>query len=154
MESTIIQTTNKKYKGLAQQKKGGKKGRSPSSFYQQASSQLTSPRREEQQEKELQETIFLKLQDPKNKKRFHGQRFQNGQILDGIQGQRGTKNETTSFPKKKTLSPDVVNTLTEIKNSFFPLKDIKNSSLSLQEMNRNLLSLTQIVVPNKKARHQ
>ncbi|MBW0586061.1 hypothetical protein O181_125776 [Austropuccinia psidii MF-1] len=115
MESTIIQTSNEKDKGLAQQKEGGKKGRSPSSFYQKASSQLTSPIREEQKEKELQETIFLKLQDRKNQKRFHGQCFQNGHILDGIQGQRGKKNETTSFPKKTTLSPDVVNTLTELK---------------------------------------
>ncbi|MBW0497207.1 hypothetical protein O181_036922 [Austropuccinia psidii MF-1] len=53
----------KKDKGVPCQKEGGKQGRSPSSFYQQASSQPTSPRREEEQEKELEETVFLKLQD-------------------------------------------------------------------------------------------
>ncbi|MBW0500756.1 hypothetical protein O181_040471 [Austropuccinia psidii MF-1] len=92
------------------QKEGGNQGRSPSSFYQQAPSQLTSPRREEEQEKELEKTIFPKLQDSKNPKRFHGQCFQHGQNLDGIQGQAGAKNETTSFPKEMNLSPDVVNT--------------------------------------------
>ncbi|MBW0521395.1 hypothetical protein O181_061110 [Austropuccinia psidii MF-1] len=45
MEYTIIQTSNKKDEGLAQQKERGKKGRTPSSFYQQATSQPTSPRR-------------------------------------------------------------------------------------------------------------
>ncbi|MBW0592220.1 hypothetical protein O181_131935, partial [Austropuccinia psidii MF-1] len=56
-------------------------------------------------EKELEETIFPKLKDPKSPKRCHGQCLQYGQNLDGIQGQRGTKNETTSFPKEITLSP-------------------------------------------------
>ncbi|MBW0545928.1 hypothetical protein O181_085643 [Austropuccinia psidii MF-1] len=71
MESTIIQASNQKDKGVPCQKEGGKQGRSPSSFYQQASSQPTSPRREEEQEKELEETIIPKLQDLKNPKRFH-----------------------------------------------------------------------------------
>ncbi|MBW0502433.1 hypothetical protein O181_042148 [Austropuccinia psidii MF-1] len=48
------------------------------------------------------------------------------------------------------LSPDVVNTLTEIKNSILPIKEIENSLLSLQEINNNLSSLTKIVVQNKK----
>ncbi|MBW0542135.1 hypothetical protein O181_081850 [Austropuccinia psidii MF-1] len=37
MESTIIQTSTQKDKGLAQQKEGGNQGRSPSSFHQKAS---------------------------------------------------------------------------------------------------------------------
>ncbi|MBW0569471.1 hypothetical protein O181_109186 [Austropuccinia psidii MF-1] len=49
-----------------------------------------------------------------------------------------------------TLSHNVVDTLTEIKNSILPLKEIKNSSLSLQEINNNLSSLTNIVVQDKK----
>ncbi|MBW0514512.1 hypothetical protein O181_054227 [Austropuccinia psidii MF-1] len=36
MESTIIDTSNQKNKGVPCQKEGGKQGRSPSSFYQQA----------------------------------------------------------------------------------------------------------------------
>ncbi|MBW0561623.1 hypothetical protein O181_101338 [Austropuccinia psidii MF-1] len=100
MESTVIQASNQKDQGVTLQKEGGKQGRSPSSFYQQASSQPTYPRREEEQEKELEENIFLKLQDSKNPKRCHGQCLQHGQNLDGIQGQRGAKNETTLFPKK------------------------------------------------------
>ncbi|MBW0554689.1 hypothetical protein O181_094404 [Austropuccinia psidii MF-1] len=68
MESTIIQASNQKEKGVPCQKEGGKQGRSPSSFYQQASSQPTFPRREAEQEKELQDTIFPKLQDSKNPK--------------------------------------------------------------------------------------
>ncbi|MBW0542549.1 hypothetical protein O181_082264 [Austropuccinia psidii MF-1] len=47
---------------------------------------------------------------PKKAKRCYGKCLQHGQNLNGIQGQRQTKNETTSFPKIITLSPDVVNT--------------------------------------------
>ncbi|MBW0521137.1 hypothetical protein O181_060852 [Austropuccinia psidii MF-1] len=89
------------------------------------SSQPTSPRREEEQEKELEKTIFPKLQDSKNSKRCHGQCLQHGQNLDGIQGKGGAKNEKTSFPNEISFSPDVVNTLTEIKNSILPLKELK-----------------------------
>ncbi|MBW0483831.1 hypothetical protein O181_023546 [Austropuccinia psidii MF-1] len=110
MESTIIQASNQKYQGIKCQKEGGEEGRSPSSFYQQASSQPNSPRMEEEQKRELEETIFPKLKDPKNSKRCHGQCLQHGQNLDGIQEQRGTKNEKTLFHKEITLSPDVVNT--------------------------------------------
>ncbi|MBW0569371.1 hypothetical protein O181_109086 [Austropuccinia psidii MF-1] len=142
MESTIVQTSN--------EKEGGNQGRSPSSFCQKASSQPTSPRMEEEQEKELDKTIFYKLQDSKNPKRCYGKCLQHGQNLDGIQGQGGTKNKTTSFTKEITLYPDVVNTYTEIENSILPLKEIKNSLLSLQEINNNLSSLTEIVVQNQK----
>ncbi|MBW0555802.1 hypothetical protein O181_095517 [Austropuccinia psidii MF-1] len=71
MESTVIQAPNQKDQGVTLPKEGGRKGRSPSSFYQQASSKPTSPRKEEEQEKELEETIFPKLQDSKNPKRCH-----------------------------------------------------------------------------------
>ncbi|MBW0571613.1 hypothetical protein O181_111328 [Austropuccinia psidii MF-1] len=94
---------------------------------EEAPSQPTSPRREEEQEKELEKTIFPKLQDSKNPRKSHGQCLQHGQNLDGIQGQGGAKNETTSFLKEITLSSDGVNTLTEIENSILPLKEIKNS---------------------------
>ncbi|MBW0538945.1 hypothetical protein O181_078660 [Austropuccinia psidii MF-1] len=110
MESTIIQTSNQKNQGVPCQKEGVNQGRSPSSFYQQAPRQPTSPRRAEEQEKELEKTIFPKLQDSKNPKRCHRQFLQHGQNLDGIQGEGGAKNETTSFTKEITLSPDVVNT--------------------------------------------
>ncbi|MBW0529980.1 hypothetical protein O181_069695 [Austropuccinia psidii MF-1] len=150
MKSTIIQTSNQKDQGVPCQKEGGNQGRSPSSFYQPAPSQPTSPRREEEQEKELEKTIFAKLQDSKNPKRCHGKCLQHGQNLDGIQGKGGAKNETTSFPKEITLYPDVVNTLTEIQNSILRLREIKNSLLSLQEINNNLSSLTKIFVQNKK----
>ncbi|MBW0511636.1 hypothetical protein O181_051351 [Austropuccinia psidii MF-1] len=150
MEFTIIQTSNQKDQGITYQKEEGNQARRPSSFYQQAPSQPTSPRREEEQEKEQEKTIFPKLQDSKNSKGCHGQCLQHGQNLDGIQGQGGTKNETTSFPKEITFSKDVVSTLTEIKNHILPLKEIKNSFLSLQEINNNLSSLTKIVVQNKK----
>ncbi|MBW0544792.1 hypothetical protein O181_084507 [Austropuccinia psidii MF-1] len=150
MESTISQTSNQKYQGVQCQKEGGNQGRSPSSFYQQAPSQPTSPRKEGEQEKELEKTIFPKLQDSKNPKRCHGQCLQHCQNLDEIQGQGGAKNETTSFPEEITLSPDVVNTLKEIKNSILPPKEIQDSLLSFQEINNNLSSLTKIVVHNKK----
>ncbi|MBW0573030.1 hypothetical protein O181_112745 [Austropuccinia psidii MF-1] len=140
----------KKDQGVPCQKEGGKQGRSPSSFHQQASSQPTSPRREEEQEKELEETIFPKLQDSKNPKRCHGQCLQHGQNFDGIQRQGGAKNETTPFPKEITLSPDVVNTLTELKDSNLPLNEVKHSLLSLQQRNNSLSSLPKIVVQNKK----
>ncbi|MBW0578431.1 hypothetical protein O181_118146 [Austropuccinia psidii MF-1] len=78
MESTIIQASNQEDKGIPCQKEGGKQGRSPGSFYQKASSQSTSPRRGEKQEKELEETIFSKLQDLKNPTRCHGQCLQHG----------------------------------------------------------------------------
>ncbi|MBW0510163.1 hypothetical protein O181_049878 [Austropuccinia psidii MF-1] len=63
MESTIIKTPNQKDQGMTCQKEGVNQGRSPISFYQQAPSQPTSPRREKGQEKELEKTIFPKLQD-------------------------------------------------------------------------------------------
>ncbi|MBW0565632.1 hypothetical protein O181_105347 [Austropuccinia psidii MF-1] len=125
MESNIIQTSNQKNQGVPCQNKGGNQERSPSSFYQQAPSQPTSPRREEEQEKELEKTIFPKLQDSKNPKRCHGQCLQHGQNLDGIRGQGGAKNETTSFLKEITLSPDVLNTLTEMKIVFYLSKKLK-----------------------------
>ncbi|MBW0545833.1 hypothetical protein O181_085548 [Austropuccinia psidii MF-1] len=83
-------------------------------------------------------------------KKCHRQCLQHGQNLDGIKRQRRTKNEKTSFPNKMTLSPDVLSTLTQIKNSFFLSKYIKNGLLSLQEINNNLSSLTKIVIQNKK----
>ncbi|MBW0550695.1 hypothetical protein O181_090410 [Austropuccinia psidii MF-1] len=72
IESTIIQASNQEDKGIPCQKERGKQGGSPCSFYQQASSQSASPRSEKEQENELEETIFSKLQDPKNAKRCHG----------------------------------------------------------------------------------
>ncbi|MBW0465251.1 hypothetical protein O181_004966 [Austropuccinia psidii MF-1] len=57
--------------------------------------------------KKLEETIFPNLQDSKNPKRCHGQFLQHCQKLDGIQGQRRTKNETIPFPKEITFSPDI-----------------------------------------------
>ncbi|MBW0589559.1 hypothetical protein O181_129274 [Austropuccinia psidii MF-1] len=117
---------------------------------EEAPRQPTSPRREEEQEKELEKTIFPRLQDSKNPKICHGKCLQHGWNLDGIQGQGGTKNEKTTFPKEITLSSDVVNTLTEVKNSILPLKEIKKSFLSLQEINNNVISLTKIVVQNRK----
>ncbi|MBW0503615.1 hypothetical protein O181_043330 [Austropuccinia psidii MF-1] len=150
MDSTMIQASNQEDKGIPCKKERGKQGRSPSSIYQQDSIQPPSPRREQEKEKELEETISPKLQDPKNPKRCHGQCLQHGQNLDGIQGQRGTKNETNSFPKEIALSPDVVNTLTEIKKSIVPLKEIKNSILSLQEINKILSFLTNVLCKTKK----
>ncbi|MBW0570431.1 hypothetical protein O181_110146 [Austropuccinia psidii MF-1] len=87
---------------------------------------------------------------PKNSKGCHGQCLQHGQTFYGIQGQGGTKNETTPFPKQITLSCDVVNTLTELQESILPLKDMKKRLLSLQEIDNSLSSLTKIVVQNKK----
>ncbi|MBW0559407.1 hypothetical protein O181_099122 [Austropuccinia psidii MF-1] len=87
---------------------------------------------------------------PKIQKRCHGQCLQHGQNLDGIQGQRRTKDERTSFPKEINFSPDVVNHLTEIKDSILPLKDIKNSLLSSQEINNSFSSLKRIDVKIKK----
>ncbi|MBW0560307.1 hypothetical protein O181_100022 [Austropuccinia psidii MF-1] len=150
MESTIIQTSNQKDQGVPWQKEGGNQGKSPSSIYQQAPSQPTSPRREEEQEKELEKTIFPKLQDSKNPQICHQQCVQHEQNVDGIQGQEGAKNEKTSFPKEISLSSDVVSTLTEIKNIFLPLKEIKNSLLSLQDINNHLSSLKKVVVKNNK----
>ncbi|MBW0557419.1 hypothetical protein O181_097134 [Austropuccinia psidii MF-1] len=150
MESTVIQALNQKDQRAPLQKEGGKQGRSPSSFFQKASSQPTSTRREEEQEKELEETIFPRLQDAKNPKRCDGQGLQHGHNFDGIERQRGANYETTPFPKEITLSPDVLDTLTEIKDSILPLKDIKNSLLSLQEINISLSSLTNILVQNEK----
>ncbi|MBW0568322.1 hypothetical protein O181_108037 [Austropuccinia psidii MF-1] len=119
MEFTIIQTSDQKNKGVPSQKEGGKQVRSPSSSYQKTSSQPTSPRRKEEQEKELEKTIFPKLQDSKNPTRCHGKHLQHGENLDGIKGQRGKKNETTLCVKKTTLSPDSFNTLTQIKRVFY-----------------------------------
>ncbi|MBW0582065.1 hypothetical protein O181_121780 [Austropuccinia psidii MF-1] len=142
MEFTIIQTSNQKDKGIPCQKVGGNQGRSP---------KLTHfPKEGRRTRKELEKTIFPNLQDSKNPKRCHGQCLQHGQNLDGIQGKGGKKNETNSFPKEITLSPDNVNTLTEIEDSILTLKEIKNSLLSLQEIDNNFSSSTKIIVQNEK----
>ncbi|MBW0508597.1 hypothetical protein O181_048312 [Austropuccinia psidii MF-1] len=78
---------HRKDKGLEQQKEGSKQGRIPSSFYQKATSQPTTPKREDEQEKELEETIFPKLQNSKNTKKLHRQCLQHGQNVDWIPGQ-------------------------------------------------------------------
>ncbi|MBW0492319.1 hypothetical protein O181_032034 [Austropuccinia psidii MF-1] len=93
------QNLKKKSKGLARQKEGGKQGRSPSSFHQKATSHPTSQRTDGEQERKLEETISPKLQKTKNQKGCNLKWFQHGQNLDGIQGKRGKKNETTPFPK-------------------------------------------------------
>ncbi|MBW0549098.1 hypothetical protein O181_088813 [Austropuccinia psidii MF-1] len=146
MESTIIQTSNKKVKEYHTKKKEASKEEAPVAS---TSKPQTSPKREEEQEQELEETIFPKLQDSKSPKRCHRKCLQHGQNLDGIQGKRGTKNGKTPFTKEITLSPDVLDTLTEIKKSILPLKEIKNSLLSLQEIYGSLLSLTQIKIINQ-----
>ncbi|MBW0504349.1 hypothetical protein O181_044064 [Austropuccinia psidii MF-1] len=68
MEFTIIQTSNKRDKGIPCQKEGGKQVRIPNSFYQQASSQPTSPKREEGQEKKLRKPYFPSYRIPKIQK--------------------------------------------------------------------------------------
>ncbi|MBW0515787.1 hypothetical protein O181_055502 [Austropuccinia psidii MF-1] len=105
MESTIIQTSNQKDKVLEQQKEGGNQGRRPSIFYQ-------PPQEWKKNKEELEVTVSPKLQDPKNSKGCHRNCLQYGQNLDGIQGQRGERNETTPFTKEITLLPDSVNNLT------------------------------------------
>ncbi|MBW0585531.1 hypothetical protein O181_125246 [Austropuccinia psidii MF-1] len=89
MESTIIQTSNQNDQRTPCQKERGKQGRSPSSFYQKASSQSNSPRREEEQEKEMEEIIILKIQDPKNSKRCHGQCLHMGRTLMEFKDKEG-----------------------------------------------------------------
>ncbi|MBW0555380.1 hypothetical protein O181_095095 [Austropuccinia psidii MF-1] len=49
IESTIVQTSNQKDKGIEKQKVEDKQGRSHISFYQPATRQPTSPRREDEQ---------------------------------------------------------------------------------------------------------
>ncbi|MBW0513137.1 hypothetical protein O181_052852 [Austropuccinia psidii MF-1] len=65
--------------------------------------------------KNWKKTYYPSYRIQRIQKEFHGKCLQNDQKLDGIQGQRGAKNEKTPFPKEIALSPDVVNTLTEIK---------------------------------------
>ncbi|MBW0485502.1 hypothetical protein O181_025217 [Austropuccinia psidii MF-1] len=100
MESIIIQTSNQKDKGLEQIKEGRKKGRSPSIFYQKATSQPTSSRREEEHKKELEETIFPRLQGSNNPKRFHVKCLQHWKKLHGIKGNEGQRMRPSHFPKK------------------------------------------------------
>ncbi|MBW0577830.1 hypothetical protein O181_117545 [Austropuccinia psidii MF-1] len=114
MESTNIQTSNQKDQGIPCQKEGGNQGRSPNPTH--------FPKKGIRTRKITGENHIPKLQDSKNPKRCHGKCLQHGQNLDGIQGHGGTKNETTSFTKEINLSPDVSNTLTEIKNNILPLK--------------------------------
>ncbi|MBW0559629.1 hypothetical protein O181_099344 [Austropuccinia psidii MF-1] len=96
MESIIIQTSNQKDKGLEQKKEG----RSPSSFYQKATSQPTSLRREEEHKKQLEETIFPRLQGSNNTKIFHGKCLQHFQKLYEIKGKEGQRMRPPHCPKK------------------------------------------------------
>ncbi|MBW0493628.1 hypothetical protein O181_033343 [Austropuccinia psidii MF-1] len=109
-------------------KSGASKGEAPAASTSKLPASQPPQEGEKNKKKELEETKFPKLQDSKNPKRFHGKFLQRGHDFDGIQGQRGTKNEETPFPKEVTLSPDVVNTLTETKNTIVPVKNIKKVS--------------------------
>ncbi|MBW0506552.1 hypothetical protein O181_046267 [Austropuccinia psidii MF-1] len=99
MDFTIITTLKQKDEGLSQKKEGVKQGRTPSIFYQEDTSQPTSTRRGEEQEKELEQTIFPKLKDPKTPKGYHVRCLQNGHNLDGI-CQPVTRNQSTSMAAK------------------------------------------------------
>ncbi|MBW0571664.1 hypothetical protein O181_111379 [Austropuccinia psidii MF-1] len=131
-------------------KRGRKARKKPQYLLPESLKPTNLPRKGRRTRKKFEGTIFLKLRDSKNPKRCHGQCLQYAQNLDGIIGQRGTKNETTSFPKEITFSPDFVNTLTEIKETILPVKCIKNSFIYLQEINNNLSSLTKNFVHNKR----
>ncbi|MBW0563908.1 hypothetical protein O181_103623 [Austropuccinia psidii MF-1] len=100
MESTIIQTSNQKYHGVPCQKEGGNQGRSPSTFYQQAPSQPTSPRKEEEQEKELEKTIFPRLQDSKIQKDAMDIVFNMGRMLMELKDKEEQRMSQPHFPKK------------------------------------------------------
>ncbi|MBW0519902.1 hypothetical protein O181_059617 [Austropuccinia psidii MF-1] len=63
MESTIVQTLNAKYKGIAHQKEEVKQGRSPTSFYQKSSIQPTLLGGKKEKERELEDTILPQLHD-------------------------------------------------------------------------------------------
>ncbi|MBW0522889.1 hypothetical protein O181_062604 [Austropuccinia psidii MF-1] len=100
MESTLIQTSNQKDQGIPCQKEGGIQGRSPSSFYQQAPSQPTSPRREAEQEKELEETIFPKIQDPKIQKDAMDNVLNMAKTLMEFKDKEEQRMRQPHFPKK------------------------------------------------------
>ncbi|MBW0593965.1 hypothetical protein O181_133680 [Austropuccinia psidii MF-1] len=100
MESTIIQTSNQKDQGIPCQKEGGDQGRIPGSSYQQAPSQPTTPRREEEKEKELDKTIFPKLQDSKKPKTCHGKPFNMARTLMEFKDKEEQRMRQPHFPKK------------------------------------------------------
>ncbi|MBW0504961.1 hypothetical protein O181_044676 [Austropuccinia psidii MF-1] len=100
MKSTIIQTSNQKNQGIACQKEGGNQGKSPSSFYQQAPSLPTSSRREEEQEKELEKTIFPKLQDSKIQKDAMDNVFNMARTLRELKDKEKQRMRQPHFPKK------------------------------------------------------
>ncbi|MBW0585144.1 hypothetical protein O181_124859 [Austropuccinia psidii MF-1] len=128
----------KKIKEYHSKKREESKEEAPVALTRKSQANQPSQEGKKNKKKELDETIFPKPQDYKNLKRCHGQCLQHGQNFDGIQKQRGLKNETTPFTKEITLSTNVANTLTELKDSILPLKDIKHSLLSLQEINNSL----------------
>ncbi|MBW0503475.1 hypothetical protein O181_043190 [Austropuccinia psidii MF-1] len=105
MESTTIQTPNKKDKVLEQQKEGGKKEASL------ASTSKPKARQPLQSGRNNKKKNWRKHIPPVTG--CHGQCLQHGENLDFIQIQRGAKNEKTTFPKEIGLFPDFVNTLTQ-----------------------------------------
>ncbi|MBW0492291.1 hypothetical protein O181_032006 [Austropuccinia psidii MF-1] len=68
MESTIIQTSNKKDQGVPCQNKGGNKGRSPSSFFQQAPSQLAFQEGKKNEKKNWRKSYSPSYRIPKIQK--------------------------------------------------------------------------------------
>ncbi|MBW0591229.1 hypothetical protein O181_130944 [Austropuccinia psidii MF-1] len=121
---------SKNIKDWNNKKRGARKEGAPAASTSKLPDSQPPQEGEKNKKKEVEETIFPKLQDSKNPKRCHGKFLQNGHDFDGIQGKRGTKNEETPFPKEITLSPYFVNTLTEIKNTIVPVKNIKHGFLS------------------------
>ncbi|MBW0512041.1 hypothetical protein O181_051756 [Austropuccinia psidii MF-1] len=100
MESTIIQASNQKDKGVPCQKEGGKQGRSPSSFYQKASSQPTSLRREQEQEKEWRKPYYPSNRIPKIQKDAMDNVFKMARSLMEFKDKEEQRMSQPHFPKK------------------------------------------------------
>ncbi|MBW0502191.1 hypothetical protein O181_041906 [Austropuccinia psidii MF-1] len=100
MESTIIQASNPKDKGLPGRKEGGKQGRSPSSFYQRASSQPASPRREEEKENNLRKPYFPSYRIPKIQKDSMDNDFNMSRTLMEFKDKEDQRMRQPHFPRK------------------------------------------------------
>ncbi|MBW0485564.1 hypothetical protein O181_025279 [Austropuccinia psidii MF-1] len=100
MEYTIIQTSNKKDNGLAQQEKGGKQGRSPSSFYQKASSQPTSQEGKKNKKKNWRKPYSPGYKIPRIQKDSMENVFNIARTMMELKRKERQRRRKTNFPKK------------------------------------------------------
>ncbi|MBW0556810.1 hypothetical protein O181_096525 [Austropuccinia psidii MF-1] len=100
MESTIIQTSDQKYKGMPCQKEGGRQERSPNGCYQQATGQQTSKEGKKKKKKNGRKPYSPGFRIPKIQKYSMENVFNMARTLMEFKDKEEQRMRQPHFPKK------------------------------------------------------